>query len=170
MPRAPRLSDRVRWSATPVPLWRRAIGWVRTLIGAGLTLLLSTGDGPGPSHTLSGPDDFDPRIEPDEPDQVLGHLSVVESWSDPSAAFPAGGLVTVFTDRVAISSGHGDVELPLTGLSISAASSTRRGRRRKAADTFWVLEVTGPGVTLSIMGRWLLLAHVGTLGGWPEPQ
>lgn len=36
-------------------------------------------------------------------------------------------------------------------------------------DARWAIRAVGPQVDLTFRGSWLLLAHLGTLGGWSEP-
>jgi hypothetical protein len=154
-----------------VPAWRRIIRWIPTAAGAALGLLLATDGAVGSSTGLSGPGRLDTRVEAGAPDQVLGRLAVTGTSPGMPAAVYQPQPVDVFVDRAIITPGLTEVRLPLETLTISRASWVPRPlTRRKAVDAAWVIDVTGPETSLSFHGRWLVLAYLGTLAGWPEPD
>ena len=60
--------------------------------------------------------------------------------------------------------------MPLASMRVTdARPAGLRWSRRKAADTTWSIETKGADVALTFRGRWLLLAQLGSLGGWSEP-
>lgn len=119
--------------------------------------------------TLSGPSKSDPPMS--EPTTVpLGQLTVWGRGAGLPAAYPSKQPVSVYPDKATIRPGLVETALPLKSLKIDSAH--RRGprwRRRKAFDATWELRLTGPDTDLTLRGAWLLLAHLGTLGGWDEP-
>jgi hypothetical protein len=155
----------VDWSNSRVPLWRQLIRWLPTIVGAGLQLLTQSGSGP-----LNGPPAKDPKITPGS-GTPIGHLVVTGSGEGMPPKYPAPQLVTVYTNRATITPGTDEVVLPLRALRLESARRVGlRWTRRKAADAFWEGKVAGEGMTLTFRGRWLLLAQLGTIAGWPEPS
>ncbi len=59
--------------------------------------------------------------------------------------------------------------LPLNELTLTDARPRIRSSRPKFATAPWELHVTGTSSNLVFRGRWLGLAVIGTLAGWPEP-
>jgi hypothetical protein len=110
-------------------------------------------------------------VDTEASDQVLGRLTVTGTSRVMPAATYQPQPVDVFVDRATIAPGLTEVRLPLETLTISRASWVPRPlTRRKAVDAVWVIDVTGPETSLSFRGRWLALAYLGTLAGWPEPD
>ena len=103
-------------------------------------------------------------------DESLGHVTVAGVGGGMPAAYPSPQVVTIYADRATITPGLHQLTLPLTFLRVTnAGPAGLRWSRRKAADTTWVVETEGTDVALTFRGRWLLLAQLGSLGGWPEP-
>jgi hypothetical protein len=134
-----------------------------------VALVLSL-DGPAVMTTLSRPSKSDPPM-PKAVDEPLGFVSVWGRGAGLPAVFPSKQPVSVYVDRVTIRPGLIEMALPLGALKLNSAQ--RRGprwRRRKAFDALWELHLTGRDTDLRIRGPWLLLAHLGTLGDWREPD
>lgn len=159
------LSDRVKWSSSPTPLWRRLTRSIPAILGFAVDLL-TPGSGGGGS---GGAWPSDPEMGTDT-DTVLGTVTLTGRGGGMPAAFPSDQMVTIYEDRATIAPGITEVKLPLSSMTV--VSARRVGipwTRRKAVDVHWSIKVVGDQVDLTFRGRWILLAHLGTLGGWPEP-
>lgn len=169
--RRQRLSSQVVWATSPVPLWRRAARWVPAAVWALVLLGLAAGGGSGVASNLPWPDARDPQL-PDDPD--VDPVGSVWAWGQGAGlptAFPSKQLVSVYLDRATVQPGLTERILPLADLQLRSAR--RRGlpwTARKAVDATWRLHLTGEGTDLSMQGTWVLLAQIGTLAGWPEPD
>lgn len=124
---------------------------------------------PGSAPSLGGGEAIDPRLHPDV-DEPLGHVAVAGLGGVMPAAYPSTQVVTIYADRATIMPGLHELTLPLASMRVTNARQARlRWSRRKAADATWSLQTEGPNIALTFRGRWLLLAQLGTLGGWSEP-
>jgi hypothetical protein len=134
-----------------------------TALGAVLELMA-----PGPG-SLGGGEVLDPRIDSDA-DEPLGHVTVAGVAGGMPAAYPSPQVVTIYEDRATITPGLQQLTLPLASLHVTnARPAGLRWSRLKATDTTWVIKAEGTDVALTFRGRWLLLAQLGSLGGWSEP-
>jgi hypothetical protein len=158
-----RLPDQVAWTSTPAPAWRRLIRSVPGLLE--LVLNLTTGGG-----TIQvGPEPTNPDVTQD-PDAALGTVTVTGKSPSMPAAFPGPQVVTIYSHRATITPRFTEDELPLALMTIVHATPTGlRWTRRKDVDATWSIHALGDGIDLTFRGRWLLLAHLGTLGNWREP-
>ena len=158
-----RLSELVSWSFSPMPRWRVAARWVPAAVGALISVVSNY------AGTISGPESFNPVIDP-ESTEPLGWARVTGKGAGMPTAYPAAQIVAIYLDRATITPGLHPVTLPLTLMQPSTANPVGvRWTSRKDVDTHWVIHLTGPGIDLTLHGSWLLLAHLGTLGHWPEP-
>ncbi|HBY23942.1 MAG: hypothetical protein WAV45_01345 [Propionibacteriaceae bacterium] len=101
-------------------------------------------------------------------DGTLGRVAVRGSGGGlPSEAATRSLGIDVCTDKAVLVAST--EPLPLAGLAIQAAVC-RHAPADRAIDTVWELDLSGPGEERwTVRGRWLLLAQLGYLGGWPEP-
>ena len=159
------LSQTVSWSSVRAPWWCRAAAWVPLTIVLGLELLLALGGGSGGS-AMDRPEVIDPELgmEP------LGTVAICGRGAGLPAAFPEWRSVDVHLQSATIEPGLRSLVLPLEDMTIVEARPIGlRWAPRKAANARWLISATGPGIDVTFEGAWLLLAHLGTLGGWPEP-
>lgn len=164
MERTVRLSELVSWTIAPVPIWRRVARWLSTLgFFCGVVAI-------GGMGSVSGPDQVDPRVETDS-DECLGVVTVKGAGGGMPLAYPSTQPVAIYRDRATITPGLHEVVLPLATMHVERARPAKLSwRRPRAADAIWTVEVAGPQTALTFRGRWLLLAQLGALGGWPEPD
>ena len=159
------LSQTVAWSSVRAPWWSRAAEWVPCALFVGLGLLMAPFGG-SDGGAVEGPQVVDPELgmEP------LGTVAICGRGAGLPAAFPEWRSVDVHLQSATIEPGLRPLVLPLADMTIVEAR--RIGLRwvpRKAANARWLIRATGPDIDVTFAGAWLLLAHLGTLGGWPEP-
>lgn len=137
------------------------------LAAAALVLLVEL-LGPG---GVIGPALRDPKVSPDPSVDLGGDIRVQGTGSGMPARYSGWQMVTICVDRATIRPGLVEIDLPLTALTLLKARRVGLPwTRRKAVDATWELRVTGAGTDLTFRGSWLFLAHLGTLGNWPEPS
>ena len=158
------LSEQVRWHSIPAPVWRRGVRWLPTALVLLVELL-------GPGGVIDGPALRDPKVGPDRSVDLGGDIRVKGTGSGMPARYPGWQMVTIYVDRATIRPGLIEIDLPLADLTLLKARRVGLPwTRRKAVDATWQIHVTGTGTDLTFRGNWLFLAHLGTLGNWPEPS
>src|SRR6478735_962029 len=131
------------WSTSGVPVWRKALRAVPTILGLGLDLVT-----PGSMPSLGDGDDLDPGLNANVA-EPLGYVAVTGHGGGLPAAYPSSQVVAVYADRATIMPGLEELVLPLATLGTTHASPTGlRWTRRKAADAIWTVQAEGTNVDL----------------------
>ncbi|HSP60850.1 MAG TPA: hypothetical protein VLO09_07295, partial [Ornithinimicrobium sp.] len=147
----------------------RSLRWVTHL---GTVRLQTLGAGYGGAR-VDGVGDLD-RLDPRVGTDPLGLVRVAGT----GPGLPDGRgpwRATVRTDGLTLDA-HPvdddpvDLDLPLRRLHLlDARPLGRAGRIPKTPDARWRLHLGGAGYDVTVEGTWVLLAHLGTLAGWPQP-
>lgn len=166
---AQRLSRNVAWAVVPAAPGARAGRWATHA----LTLVVQTlgvGQGGTRINAVGDLDRLDPRIGTDP----LGVVRV----SGTGPGLPGGKgpwRATVRTGALILEAHPSDdvpvdLDLPLRRLRlVDARKLGRGGRWPRTPDARWRLHLVGAGYDVTVEGTWVLLAHLGTLAGWPQP-
>ena len=162
------LRDSVAWAVDPATA-RGAVG-VGCLAGlAALPLVILLGDAAafGGRRAVA-------RHLPDDPEQPvrLGDLDVEADarWMPPVRQGPVALQVScrgAWTNEGATAASRR--ELPLTSMRVVSVRPMNPWRRRRTANSEWSMVVTDGKHEATINGRWLALAFLGTVAGWPDP-
>jgi hypothetical protein len=164
-----RLSSTVAWAVLPAApgtrVARRAVHILTTVLQ-----VLGSGYGTTRINRVRDLDGLDPRVDADP----LGRVRV--SGTGPGLPDgPGPWRATVRCDGLVVDAHPSDVEpvdlhLPLRRLRlVDARRLGRGGRWPRTPDARWRLHLEGGGYDVTVEGTWVLLAHLGTLGGWPQP-
>lgn len=157
------LSELVRWGSTPAPIWRRGVRWLPTAVVFAIELL-------GPGGSIGGPDIRDPEVGRDTSVALGGNVVVKGTGCGMPSRYPAWQPVSLYIDRATIQPGLQEIALPLAALYVVEARRVGLPwTRRKAVDATWQIRAASDDADLTFRGGWVFLAHLGTLGGWPEP-
>lgn len=164
-----RLSSTVAWAVLPAA---SGTGVARWALHA-LTIVVQTlGAGHG-STSVNGVRDLD-RLDPRVDAEPLGRVRVCGTGPGLPEG-PGPWRSTVRSDGLVVDAHPSDddpvdLHLPLRGLRlVDARQLGRGGRWPRTPDARWRLHLEGGGYDVTIEGTWVLLAHLGTLGGWPQP-
>ena len=137
--------------------------------------LASLFDTHGPPFGARVPANPDVRYEPQA---LIAELLLEKVDKDPLE--PGMRLLAVHADRVAMDRpletgtwrvGRGPEPFDLRETTLLTARPLRGWwpKHRKAVDRRWELTFAWRGHGWRLRGPWIVLAHVGSLAGWPEP-
>ena len=118
---------------------------------------------------ISPPQAADPPVRGTA--DLLGVLRAKGEFPELGAYATPRQTLYVYLDRVALRPGLHEITLPWRGTTLLTAHPARmRCTWRKAVDAPWVCTVERDGRPMVLSGRWVLLAQLGRLAGWPEPR